>query len=304
METLHVIILSLVQGITEFLPISSSAHLVLVPMWLGWPIQSLAFDIAVHLGTLFAVVHYFRADITRLTIAWFASLKGTKTADSAMAWYVLFASIPALAAGALLMDAIDMVLRTERLLGWTIAATTIGFGLLLWVAEYRAQKQGTAHDGALDGAIDGYHDKRAKPMTLRASLAIGAAQALALIPGTSRSGITMTAALLLGYSRVEAARFSMLLAIPIILAASAVNILPAVLEAITLAPPMATNTSTLNATSSEPLVWQHIVLGTLLSGLIAWLAIHALIRWVAKVGFMPFVYYRLLLGGVLVAFLV
>ena len=186
MDSLHAILLALLQGFTEFLPVSSSAHLILLPRLLGWEDQGLAFDVAVHVGTLTAVVLYFRRELKPMAQDWFQSLLTRQnTANSRLAWAVLWGTVPAGLAGLILKGYIEVNLRSELV----IAAATIGFGLLLWLADSKGR-----------GRRDEY--------SLRISdiLIIGVAQAVALIPGTSRSGITMTAGLMLGLSRQSAAR--------------------------------------------------------------------------------------------------
>ncbi len=262
MELLHIIVLALVQGLTEFLPISSSAHLILVPQLLGWPDQGLAFDVAVHVGTLSAVVFYFRREVGAMLKDWAASLAGRgQTPESRLAWAVGFGTIPAGLAGLLFHDFIGDNLRSPMV----IAATTIGFGLLLGWADSAARRQ-------RDEYAIGWRDV----------LLIGCAQALALIPGTSRSGITMTAALMLGFTREGAARFSFLLSIPVIVLAGGLE--------------------TKNLLEAEgPVDWQALVLGTLLSGIAAYLCIHYFLKLLERIGFLPFVIYRLALGALLLA---
>jgi undecaprenyl-diphosphatase len=198
MTTLEIVVLAIIQGLTEFLPISSSAHLQLPSHLLGWKDQGLGFDVATHVGTLLAVLLYFKKDVVELTIAWFASLKGNKSAQSNLAWCIIIGTIPAGLAGLLLKDFIEIYARSVTV----IAATTIVFGLLLgWADKYATQTK----------VID--------QITFKNALLIGLAQAMALIPGTSRSGITMTVGLMLGFDRQSAARFSFLLSIPIIVLA-------------------------------------------------------------------------------------
>ena len=141
METLQIIVLALVQGLTEFLPISSSAHLILVPYVTDWPDQGLAFDVAVHVGTLTAVVIYFRKEITTMFLAWFASFKGGHSEDSKLAWGVLIGTIPVGLAGLIFKDVISEHLRTPLV----IAVTTIAFGLLLWYADWSGKRQRDEH---------------------------------------------------------------------------------------------------------------------------------------------------------------
>ena len=168
MTTLQIIVLAIVQGLTEFLPISSSGHLVLVPYAFGWTDQGLAFDVAVHVGTLSAVVWYFRRDLLSVTRAWFASLGGGGlTPDARLAWAVLIGTIPVGLAGLAFKDLIEAHLRSPLV----IAATTAGFGVALWLADRLGRRQ---------------RDER--HLTVADVLVIGVAQAVALIPGTSRSG--------------------------------------------------------------------------------------------------------------------
>ncbi len=271
MDTLHIIWLALVQGLTEFLPISSSAHLILVPKLLGWPDQGLAFDVAVHLGTLIAVVGYFRADIVTLFFAWCrsaGSLVGlgasdaatsAHTPDSRLAWGVILGTIPAGLVGLAFKDVIEIHLRSPLV----IAATTIIFGLVLWYADRRSRL-------ARDEFTLGWGD----------FLVIGAAQALALIPGTSRSGITITAALLLGLTREAAARYSFLLSIPIIVL-SGLGVTKDLLE------------------DSAPVDWTALGLGTLVAAVSAFICIHFFLAFINRIGMLPFVIYRLALGVLL-----
>jgi undecaprenyl-diphosphatase len=257
MDNLHAVWLALLQGLTEFLPISSSAHLILVPQLLGWTDQGLAFDVAVHVGTLLAVLIYFRDDVIHLLRAWWRSLTRREwSADARLAWFVLLGTVPAAVAGLLLHDLIEARLRSPLV----IALATIGFGILLWVADLR-----------------GRHIRSEQALRVVDVLWIGFAQALALIPGTSRSGITITAALALGLTRTAAARFSFLLSIPVILMAGGY-------EARTL------------ASQAGPVAWDAIVLGTAVSAISAWLAIHFFLRLIERIGMLPFVVYRLLLG--------
>jgi len=257
MDSLHAILLALVQGLSEFLPISSSAHLILLPRLLGWADQGLAFDVAVHIGTLTAVIAYFRHDVMSLLCAWGQScVRWQLNADARLAWLVVLGTVPVAAAGLLLHDIVESTLRSPLV----IAAATIGFGLLLGLSDLRGQKTRTE-------------------ATLRVTdvLWIGMAQVLALIPGTSRSGITMTAALALGLTRSAAARFSFLLSVPVILMAGGYESLQLLQQA-------------------EPVDWGAIVLGTVIAGVSAYLSIHFFMRLIEQVGMLPFVVYRLLLG--------
>jgi len=261
-DLLHLIILTIVQGLTEFLPISSSAHLILLPLLAGWQDQGLAIDVAAHFGSLFAVVTYLRKDIIRLCNAGIASIsrKECNTTDSKLFWYIVTATLPVLLAGFLLGDIVSTYLRDPLV----IAAASICFGALLLLADIKGKRR-----------------RIMSSMTLRDSIIIGLAQAVALIPGTSRSGITMTAALMLGLDRNTAARFSFLMAIPVILAASAYESLKLI-----------------HAPSGVDVI--NVILVVVLSAACALLAIHYFLKFLDRVGMMPFVIYRVLLGLILI----
>jgi len=263
LTTVEVIILAIIQGITEFLPISSSAHLILPSAVLGWQDQGIAFDVAVHVGTLLAVMLYFRQDIANLTVGWIKSLAGQHSTDSKLAWWVILATIPAGLAGLLAADVIETFLRSP----WVIAITTIVFGLLLWLADATAKQ----------------HMAMAQ-MGWRQALVIGLAQAAALIPGTSRSGITMTAAMLMGLDKVSAARFSFLLSIPIIVLSGGYQATKLLAE-------------------PEQFDVSGILLGTVLAFISALICIHFFLKIISRMGMLPFVIYRLLLGVALIIFL-
>lgn len=257
MDTLQVITLALIQGLTEFLPISSSAHLILVPAITGWNDQGLAFDVAVHVGTLVAVVLYFRRELQAMLSEWTASLRGARlTPDARLAWAVLFGTLPAGLGGLLGEGFIETHLRSPLV----IAGTTIGFGLLLWWADVSGRRQ-----------RDEYQ------LTWKDVVVIGAAQAVSLIPGTSRSGITITAGLAMGLTRQAAARYSFLLSIPVTLAAGG-------LESVHL------------IRQSEAVAWSILITGAIISGISAYLCIHFFLKLLERVGMLPFVIYRLLLG--------
>ncbi|MDA9003938.1 undecaprenyl-diphosphate phosphatase [bacterium] len=261
MELLHIIILALIQGLTEFLPISSSGHLLLPKELLGWPDQQLAFDLAVHLGTLAAVMLYFWKDVFSIARDWTGSLITQRSTEySRLGWFLIIGTIPAALFGLVFEDLIEHHLRAI----WVVATTTIIFGVLLGLAD---RKRGATKD--------------LTSLTLQVVLIIGCAQALALIPGTSRSGITITAALFCGLSRTSAARFSFLLAIPIILLSGGYK--------------------TLQLLKLDYVNWGDLGLGVLLSFISALVCIHFFLRFINTIGMMPFVIYRLLLGGLLFA---
>lgn len=260
MDLLQTIVLALVQGITEFLPISSSGHLVLSSQVLGWPDQGLAFDVAVHLGTLIAVVTFFWRDIQALSVAWFGQFAGRKADEhTRLAWQIIVATIPAGLAGLIFKDFIEENLRST----FVVALTTVFFGLLLWVSDRRAAK-----------AV-----RSLAELTLIGALIIGIAQALALVPGTSRSGITITAALFLGFSREHAARFSFLMAIPIIV--------------------LGAGLMTLDLLEQSQVDWSALIIGATISAISAYACIYYFLSFISRLGMLPFVIYRLVLGAVL-----
>ncbi len=265
MEWIQVVVLAMLQGLTEFLPISSSAHLILLPVIVDWPDQGLAFDVAVHVGTLLAVLAYFRADLRRMGGDWLRSLAaGGQVGDSRMVWFLLLATVPVGLGGLALATVGGGVVRSAAV----IAAATLVFALVLWGSDRFGR--GT---------------RRVADMGLRDALLIGAAQALALIPGTSRAGITMAAGLALGLTRQAAARFSFLLSIP----------------AITLAG----GHQALGAWSAQaPVAWDALLAGLLIAFLCAYATIHFFLALIERVGLLPFVLYRLALGVVLIAFVV
>ena len=190
----QIIVLAVVQGITEFLPISSSGHLILIPALTGWKDQGILTDVMVHLGTLFAILIYFGRDVWRLITGGLMLLRGKVTDDGRLALYIIIATIPAVVFGiALKKLGITDLDRNVAIVAWN----TILFGLLMLVADTYGAQTKTIAD-----------------VTLPSALMIGVAQALALIPGTSRSGVTMTAARFLGFQRPDCARFSFLLGIP------------------------------------------------------------------------------------------
>lgn len=257
MDWLQALILALIQGLTEFLPISSSAHLILPSQVLGWPDQGLAFDVAVHLGTLTAVSAYYRRDLAMMTGGCLQGLRERRmNPDMGLALLVVWATLPAVLAGVLFKDLIENEARSALV----IAVTTLVFGALLWWADLAGRRERN-----LDG------------LGWKGALLVGLAQALALIPGTSRSGITMTAALFLGYRRTEAARFSFLLSIPVILGAALLKLLD-LLE------------------QPQPVDWGLLFTGFAASAVVAYLTIVFFLHLLDRLGMLPFVIYRLVLG--------
>lgn len=249
------------QGLSEFLPISSSGHLVLVPYFFGWPDQGLAFDVAVHVGTLFAVIAYFRRELAAMIRAWFGSLAGRgMTPDARLAWCVIVGTIPVGLVGLLFGGAIEEKLRNPVAVATTLAL----FGAVMWVADRFGRRERNEYSV-------GWRD----------AILIGCAQALALMPGTSRSGITMTMARTLGFTREGAARFSFLLAVPGIGMAGAYEGLK-----------LATGTG-------PPVDWPVIGLGVAVAAVTGYACIAWLLRIINRVGLGPFAVYRFLVAGIL-----
>ena len=262
-DFLQVSFLAIIQGLTEFLPISSSAHLILPSMLLGWNDQGLTFDVAVHLGTLLAVLIYFRVEIQRLAVALSRHVfAGNNSADAQLAWLIIVATIPAAISGFLLNDLIEEGARSLPV----IAFTSIVFAILLFWSDRIGVKKRSLSD-----------------LNWKHALFIGVAQALALIPGTSRSGITMTAALFCQMSREASAKFSFLLAIPIIFGSGLLR---------------ASKFATQEGHAIELLT---LLYATLLSASIAFACIHYFLRLIDRIGFVPFVVYRVVLGLFLLA---
>ncbi len=257
MDYLQALVLAFIQGLTEFLPISSAAHLILLPRLFGWQDQGLAFDISVHVGSLLAVLVYFRHDLRPMARDWLVHVRGGASTDMArLAWAVVFATLPAALVGLAFKEFVNTSLRGPLV----IATATIFFGLVLWAADVSGRRLRDEHT-----------------ITWRDIVLVGCAQALALIPGTSRSGITITAGLLLGLTRDAAARFSFLLSIPIILLAGG-------------------HTFAQLLQSGETVRWGILFVGTVLSGVTAYTCIHLFLKAIEKVSMLPFVIYRLLLG--------
>ena len=254
-DWVQVVVLALIQGITEFLPVSSSAHLILPAQIWGWIDQGLLFDVAVHAGTLCAVLWYFRNTVINLAKSILPGGPGDRSELSAL----VLATVPVVLAGWLLRGVIATDARAVNV----VIVTTLLFGVLLGVAD-RFSRHGAHRTG---------------PVSLRDALLIGLAQVCALIPGTSRSGVTITAALFLGYHPAAATRFSFLLSVPVIGGA-------VVLMLATMGP-------------ESSLSGGAAVAAFALSAIFAYATIKAFMYWVERIGLMPFVLYRLALGLVL-----
>jgi undecaprenyl-diphosphatase len=259
----QIIVIAVVQGITEFLPISSSGHLILIPNLMNWPDQGQFVDVMVHVGTLLAILIYFWRDVLRIIVGGLELFKGKVTDEGKLAIYIVLATIPAVAFGLFLKKfGFADLERNVAVVAWN----TILYGLLMLVADMIGPQERTVGN-----------------MTLGSAMIIGVAQALALIPGTSRSGVTMTAARFLGFTRPDSARFSFLLGIPAIAGAGVLTVGDALASG---------DTITMDAIYCAAL--------TFFAGLAAIAFLMALVR---RISFLPFVLYRMVLGGFLLVML-
>lgn len=257
MTLFQLLVLAIVQGLTEFLPISSSGHLVLTSNLLGWQDQGLVIDIAVHVGTLLAVMVYFWRDLWMITTGTFSALSGRPNQGFRLLIYMIVATLPIIAAGYFGHEYIKTALRSVEVIAWT----TLLFGILLGIVDWMCMTV-----------------RRLEHLTYGGVLFVGLAQVLALIPGTSRSGITITACRMLGMERTDAARFSMLLSMPAILGAATLGGLD-VYQAGDLA------------------LGVDAAVSVALSFFAALIAIAVMMRWLMRATFLPFVIYRILLGA-------
>jgi undecaprenyl-diphosphatase len=260
MEWLQAVFLGLIQGVTEFLPISSSGHLILMPYMFGWRDQGLIFDVAVNTGTLMAVIIYFRHEIKNLISGFSRSLqKGglNNNPQGYLAWGVGIATIPIGIAGLFLKDHVETYLRHPHVVG----AASIFFAIFLWFSDRNGSDKKTIND-----------------LTWRDAVIIGCGQVFALIPGASRAGMTMTAALFLGFNRESAAKFSFLMAIPVGLLAGGLEFLELI--------------------KTQPTFeqWGYVAVGFVVAMVSAILVIHWLLDWVKSRNMTVFVVYRILLG--------
>jgi len=266
---LNAIILGIVQGLTEFLPISSNAHLRLVGLLLGTGTDpGAAFTAIIQLGTELAVVVYFGADLWRIISRWFLALFGRiprNDPDAKMGWFIILGSVPIVVLGVIFQKTIETTLRSL----WVIAVTLIVFGLLLGIADYVGAKK-----------------RRLRDLTAPHAAIYGGAQALALLPGVSRSGGTITAGLFLGYERAAAARYSFLLAIPAVFGSGLFELY-----------------KTIKSPGSEVFTAGETAVATVVSFVVGLVVIVFFMNYISKRSFLPFVIYRLALGGTLVALL-
>jgi undecaprenyl-diphosphatase len=270
-DYLQAVILGLVQGLTEFLPISSTAHLMIVPALLGWNDPGPAFSAVIQLGTLVAVLGYFRHDITRIARAWFAGLAARRPAnsfDARLGWMMIVATLPIVVFGLLFKRQIETELRSIAV----VATALIVLALILAIAEglaYRRRRHAT-------------RGRRLDQTTWRDAITIGLAQALALVPGSSRSGVTITAGLFAGLERETAARFSFLLSIPSIFAAGVFQLWSA--------------RAALFATTND---LAALVIATLVALVSGYASIAFLLGYLKGHSTLVFILYRLVLGGLL-----
>jgi len=259
MSFFHLAILSFIQGLTEFLPVSSSGHLVLAPHLLGMKDQGLLIDVALHIGTMCAIILYYRRDIFSILRA---VLQGKKAQDQGarkLGWQIAVASIPAFIVGGFLHFYDPDGIRSVAV----ITATTLFFGLLMGLADMYGRK-----------------DRAMGDVTFKSAFIVGCAQVLALIPGTSRSGITITAARFLGFNRVDAARFSFFIGLPVMAAAGLVSLFELL-------------------RAPETGLWHEVLGAIALSFGFGLCAIHFMMTWLKKSDLLVFVVYRMFLGGFL-----
>ncbi|MFF3690630.1 undecaprenyl-diphosphate phosphatase [Streptomyces sp. NPDC002187] len=263
-------ILGLVQGLTEFLPISSSAHLRLTAAFAGWQDPGAAFTAITQIGTETAVLIYFRKDIARILSAWFRSLTDKEMRrdhDAQMGWLVIVGSIPIGVLGVTLKDQIEGPFRDLRL----IATTLIVMGIVLGIADRLAARD---EDGGKHRAVR--ERKTLQELTVRDGLIYGLCQAMALIPGVSRSGATISGGLLMGYTREAAARYSFLLAIPAVLASGLFELK--------------------DAGEGGHVSWGPTIFATVIAFGVGYAVIAWFMKYITTKSFMPFVIYRVLLG--------
>lgn len=265
MTWLQIIVLAIVQGLTEFLPISSSGHLVLVPSVFGWADQGLGFDVAVHFGSLLAVCLYFRSDLIGLCRGGLQILGGSvQTPESRVALAIAIGTVPAAIVGLTLAGWIESNLRDPVV----VVSTLAGYAIVMILADRLGRRERNVTDIGVTDAVW-----------------IGCAQALALVPGTSRSGVTISAARILGFCRQDAARFSFLLSAPVILLATLYKAYELI-------------------GGDLPVPWTGLGIAVLISGIVAYLSIGFFMRVVSLIGLLPFAAYRLALAAVILYVLV
>ena len=274
MTILQALVLGFIQGITEFLPVSSSGHLILVPEFLNWPLQDLAFDVVVHLGTLVAVLVILRRDIKKLIRAF---LSNKPCPERSLAWMIIVATIPVLAVAYFASDLIESSLRTPIVVAISLAVWAMVLGVADWFSSHP-----TCWGRAKTGTSS---VRKITEIKWWQAIVIGLAQVIALIPGTSRSGITITAGLFSGIDRATAARWSFLLSVPAIAAAGSKSLLDL-------------------STGSATIEFAPLFVGFIMAMFSGMLAIKFLLALVSRISYWPFVFYRILLACVVLAFLV
>ncbi len=257
MTIFQAFILGLTQGLGEFLPISSSSHLILIPWLFNWPDPGLTFDVALHIGTLFAVIAFFWKD-------WFILIRnglssGFKTSEGRMFWFLVAASAPGAITGMMLEQAAEKSLRNPLLIGLMLFI----MGIILYLADHYGAKR-----------------QQSETISFGQSFIIGLSQALAIIPGVSRSGITIACGLFLGLTREDAARFSFLLSTPIITGAGLIQLRHLTAAVLTV----------------------PFIVGIATSALVGFLVIGFLLRWLRRKSFLPFVWYRIFLAAAVITF--
>ena len=265
MDLVHAIVLGIVQGFSEVLPISSSAHLILIPMFLKWPESGLTFDVALHLGTFIAMAAYFRRDIVEMVVSFFAALstRSLDTPAKRLPFMIIAATVPAAIVGKLFEHNIEEIFRSNPLL---IASFMIVFGIILGIVDRMGHKRLLLDE-----------------TTPKSAMIVGVMQCLALIPGVSRSGITITAGLMLGFTREAAARFSFLMSLPIVAGAALLKTLHLCKHGIP-------------AGEGAPML-----AGIIASAVIGYISVAFLLRFVQKNSIAPFVWYRIAAGGAVIA---
>jgi undecaprenyl-diphosphatase len=269
MSWIEAVVLGLVQGLTEFLPISSSAHLRVVGEAFGWGDPGAAFTAITQIGTEAAVLLYFRRDIGRIVATWVRSLGNPRLRsdpDARMGWLIIVGSVPIVVLGLLFQDRIETTFRSL----WIVATALIAFSLVLYWADRVGTKK-----------------RELSQLTVGHGIAFGFAQAMALVPGVSRSGGTITMGLFLGYSRAAAARYSFLLAVPAVLGSGVFQ----AYEALT------------GGIEGEPVAWGPTILATVLAFFVGWTVIAWLLRYLDRGSFTPFVVYRVLVGALILVLL-
>lgn len=266
MEILQIIVLSVVQGITEFLPISSSAHLILVPLLTGWPDQGMLFDLGAHIGTLFAVLLYFKHETKNLTVGGIQTLCGNwSTKQSKLFRLLVISTLPLIIMAPFVRSWVEDVSRSFLIIG----CTSIFYGILLYIADVMASKK---------------EQKNVDSLTKKQALVFGFFQMLSLVPGTSRSGICMIAGRFLGLSRIEATRYALLMSVPVIMLLGAWGVYEYFQYQ--------------NVRVGTPF---EMALGIFLSFVFALITLNLFMKFIGKMGFVPFVIYRIVLGVVLLS---